>query len=97
MNCKSGAVSYTHLDVYKRQQGNNTYKWDMKEETIEEIKAKKKLYTKWMSTKKEEDYRNYREKNKEVKEMVSKEKNEAWKNRCRNVDQYIGGARSSEA
>lgn len=39
-----------------------------------------------MSTKKEKDYRKYRDENKEVKKMVCKEKSDAWENGCRNVD-----------
>lgn len=73
------------------------FEYNLSETTINEIKCKKQLYNKWLSTRNEDDYKKYREKNRDVKGMVNREKNENWEKTCQNLDQYIGGARRSEA
>lgn len=73
------------------------YKIRLKETTEECIKEKKKLYNKWLSTKHQDDLEAYRQKNREVKRLVAKDKNEKWEETCMNIEQYIGGTRNSES
>lgn len=73
------------------------YKIRLKETTEECIKEKKKLYNKWLSTKHQDDLEAYRQKNREVKRLVAKDKNEKWEETCMNIEQYIGGTRNSKS
>lgn len=73
------------------------YNWDFSEATKEVIKEKKQRYSKWLSTKTEDDYKAYREKDREVKRLTTKEKNEQWQTTCSDIEQHLGGAKSSES
>lgn len=40
---------------------------------------------------------NYRKKHREVKKIMTKQENIMWETACKNIEQNIGGARSSES
>lgn len=65
--------------------------------TEELVKEKKKAYSKWLTTKDNEDRRDYMRCCREVKRAVVLAKNEIWDKRCHNIDHYIGHSRSTEA
>lgn len=81
----------------KIKKENKKYEYNLKESTKQEIRKKKTLYEKWLSTKNIEDYKLYKKKNVEVKKLITKEKNCHWENACAQIDQYLGGARNSES
>lgn len=54
----------------------------LNEDTLKCIQEKKELHIKYLNTKNYEDLELYREKNKEVKRKVAKEKNERWEKTC---------------
>ncbi|XP_060530421.1 craniofacial development protein 2-like [Cylas formicarius] len=81
----------------EKEESQNQHKIDINKDLREIINEKKELYMKWLNTKTDEDREIYREKNREVKRIVQKEKNNKWEEVCKNVEQYIGGTRNSES
>jgi hypothetical protein len=68
---------------------------------VEEIEGlvpkKKKLYQKWLSTKRYEDKRAYLEINRQTRRIITAEKNEMWDRKCQEINAYIGGRKCTEA
>ena len=61
-------------------------------EEIEGLVAKKKkLYQKWLSTKRYEDIHAYLEINRQTRRIIRAEKNEVWDRKCQEINMYIGG------
>ncbi|XP_060524515.1 uncharacterized protein LOC132700934 [Cylas formicarius] len=81
----------------EKEESQNQHKIDINKDLTEIINEKKELYMKWLNTKTDEDREIYRKKNREVKRIVQKEKNNKWEEACKNVEQYIGGTRNSKS
>ncbi|XP_044757762.1 uncharacterized protein LOC123315921 [Coccinella septempunctata] len=64
---------------------------------IEEIIAqKKKAYMKWITTRLQEDRDTYNAMKRATRNKINKAKNEIWDKKCREIDTYIGGRKSTE-
>ena len=67
----------------------------------EEIKGlvakKKKVYQKWLSTKRYEDKHAYLEIKRQTRRIIRAEKNEMWDRKCQEINTYIGGRKCTEA
>lgn len=60
------------------------------------IKKKEELYPKWLNSKCLDDNQEYRKKNREVKSVITRNKNEEWERKYQEIDRYTGRTRSSE-
>jgi len=60
-------------------------------------KKKKKLYQKWLSTKRYEDKHAYREIKRQRRRIIKAEKNEMWDSKCQEINTYIGGRKCTGA
>lgn len=68
------------MDAHEeKEKDNKIYKWHLSQNTTQQIKNEKQLYTKWMNAQGEGNYKKYRKKDKELKRLVTKEKNKTWK------------------
>lgn len=76
----------------KRKQG---LWWN--DEVEELVKEKRRHYEKWLTTQNLEDRQQYTQINREVKRVINRTKNEAWENKCREIEQFIGGTRTKMA
>lgn len=81
----------------KKEKSNKEFLENINDDTKRCILEKKQLYEKWLNTDKPEDLEKYREKNREVKRRVPREKNEKWESICQNIEQNIGRTRNTEA
>lgn len=62
----------------------------------QEIEEKKRLYEKWLSTKKAENKEEYKIQRNRVRNMIRKEKQQSWERKCQEVEMYIGGTKTNE-
>jgi len=85
------------LEALGEEETRTQHKSNFTEDTKECIKEKKLLYQKYLSTKKDDDLEKYKQKNREVKQRTTKEKNEIWERTCIRIEQYLGGTKSSES
>ncbi len=84
------AIGYVEKD--KKQ---NPEWWSKEMKDV--VDTKKKAYQIWLKTKDSEDRKIYTYWNRQVKNMVTKRKNEIWEKRLEEMDRYMGGTRVSEA
>jgi hypothetical protein len=61
------------------------------------IEKKKKLYQKWLNTKRHEDKQAYLEIKRQTRRITVAEKNEMWNRKCQEINTYIGGKKCTEA
>ena len=60
------------------------------------VRRKKSSYLTALSTKKSEDWENYKNDRRTVKRLVTHERNRVWDQKCAEIDTYIGGRRCTE-
>jgi len=82
------------LGTKEKTKYNNSW-WS--EDLTELIEEKKQLYLKWLTTKDNEDRKNYNRQKYIVKKETKRMKNTAWENKCAEINSLIGGSRSREA
>lgn len=70
-------------------------KW-ISDDIRELIKEKNEHYKKFLMHRTEENNRNYKEKNRELRNKIKKEKNNFWEQKCNQINAYVGGSRSTE-
>jgi len=61
------------------------------------VEKKKKLYQKWLNTKRHEDKQVYLAIERQTRRIVIAEKNEMWDRKCQEINTYIGGKKCTEA
>ena len=68
-------------------------------EEIESLvaKKKKKLYQKWLNTKRYDDKHAYLEIKRQTRGIIRAEKNVMWDRKCQEINTYIGGRKCTEA
>lgn len=65
---------------------------------IEElIERKKRIYLKWLNTKKAEDKETFKNIKKKTRQKINHLKNEMWDRKCQEIEGYIGGRQCTEA
>ena len=60
------------------------------------IEKKKKLYQKWLNTKRYEDKREYLEIKRQTRRIIVAETNEMWDRKCQEINMYIVGRKCTE-
>jgi len=80
-------------EKYKRQ-SRKTW-WTEEIEGL--IEKKKKLYQKWLNTKRYEDKQAYLESKRQTRRIIIAEKNEMWDRKCQEINTYIAGRNCTEA
>ena len=76
------------------RKGGKKYIWS--EEMEAAIRRKKNSYLRALSTKKPEDCENYKKDRRNVKRLVTHERNRVWDQKCAENDTYIGGRGCTE-
>lgn len=82
------------LGIEKENRGKTEW---LTKDILGVIEEKKALYRKWLSTKNEEDFEEYKRCKKKVKKMVKLSKEEQWEKYCGEIDHTLGYRRSAEA
>lgn len=59
---------------------------------LEQVENKKKAYNKWLNSRSDHDWREYRQRRKDAQRSVNKNKNEAWQK-----SGYLEGAKKHES
>jgi hypothetical protein len=80
-------------EKYERQ--NRKMWWT--EEIKGLIEKRKKLYQKWVNTKRYEDKQAYLEIKRQTRRIIIAEENEMWDRKCQEINTYIGGRMCTEA
>lgn len=60
------------------------------------VEEKNNLYRNLLSHRTEENRQKYKNKNKELRRTIKEEKNKYWEHKCKHINSYIGGSRSTE-
>lgn len=60
------------------------------------VQQKRQNYLKWLNTKKAEDQQAYKETKRQLRRLISAEKNRVWDKKCQEISTYIGGRKCSE-
>jgi formaldehyde-activating enzyme involved in methanogenesis len=68
------------------------YWWNTEVESM--IEEKRQLYQKWLATQDGENRKLYARASREVKNALRKAKNEAWEQKCNEIDRNLGGTRT---
>ncbi len=71
-------------------------KYWINEELINEIRTKKQLFAKWLSTYEDKDKYNYIIQRRRVRNLIRKEKQQSWERKCKEIEMYIGGRKTTE-
>ncbi|CAG9759568.1 unnamed protein product [Ceutorhynchus assimilis] len=91
---KAAAEALGYEDTNARK--NHYLTWSAQLEEQKNIKQQA-YYNKWLATKDDNDYNTYKRHLREFKNLIQTNKNETWERKCKEVECYMGGTRSSEA
>ena len=82
------------LDKYLNTNKNNVT-WNTELENQKNIKQQ--AYKRWLNTKNIDDQMTYKREQARFKNIINRNRNETWDNKCKELNCYIGGSRSTEA